>query len=159
MSKKKWVVELSREERDELSGIVSNGKAAAKKIQKARILLKADAGPLGEAWTDARIAEALDTNVIQVARVRRCLVEDGMTAVLTRKKRETPPRQPVFDGEKEARLVALACTTPPRGYARWTIRLLANKVVEMEIVETVHFNTVGRTLKKTSLNRTGKNTG
>ena len=154
MSEKKWVVELIAEERTELNAMVAKGKAAAKKIQKARILLKADQGPQGEGLNDDQIASELATHATQVARLRQRLVEDGLELALTRKKRETPPRQPIFDGEKEARLIALACSTPPEGFARWTIRLLAEKVVELEIVKTAHFNTVGRTLKKTRLNRT-----
>ncbi len=149
MSGKKYVVELSGEEREHLGTVISKGKAAARTILKARILLKADQGPLGEGWTDDRIGQALDSNETMVARVRRQLVEEGMTAVLTRKKRETPPIPPIFDGEAQARLIALACSTPPAGHARWSIRLLADKVVELEIVERAHFNTVGRALKKT----------
>jgi hypothetical protein len=88
-----------------------------------------------------------------VVRVRRQLVEEGMTAVLGRKQRKTPPIQPIFDGEAQARLIALACSEPPAGRSRWSIRLLADKVVEMKIVERAHFNTVGRALKKTISNR------
>lgn len=153
MSRKKWVVELSREERDDLSGLINKGKAAARTILKARILLKTDEGPPGGGWTDERIAEALETNVTQIARVRRKLVEQGMAAAFTRKVRRTPPRKPIFDGEAEARLIALACSEPPEGYARWSIRLLAERVAGMEIVESAHFNTVGRALKKTRSNR------
>lgn len=153
MSKKKWVVDLNAVERDELNALISKGRSSAMKILKARILLKADQGDHGPAWGDARIIEALDTNPAQVARVRRKLVEEGMNAVFTRKKRQTPPRKRVFDGAAEAKLIALACSEPPQGYARWTIRLLAQKVVEMEIVDRVHFNTIGRTLKKTRSNR------
>ncbi len=148
MSKKRYVVELSAAERGHLSALISKGKAAARTLLKARILLKADAGPLGEGWTDGRIIEALDTNEGMVYRVRRQLVEEGFEAVLSRKRRETPPIKPIFDGEKQAQLTALACSKPPQGRQRWTIRLLAEKVVELEIVESVHFNTVGRTLKK-----------
>ena len=154
MSNKKWVVELSRDERNELTAFINKGTTAARKILKARILLKADAGPLGGGWTDERIIEALDTNINQVARVRRKFVEEGLKAVFARKMRERPPRQPIFDGEAEAQLITLACSAPPDGHARWTIRMLAEKVVEMEIVETTHFNTVGRVLKKTRSNRT-----
>ena len=153
MSRKKYVVELSSEERDHLGTVISKGKSAARTILKARILLKADHGPLGESWTDDRICQALDTNETMVAGVRRQLVEEGLAAVLSRKKRETPPIQPIFDGEAQARLIALACSTPPAGHARWSIRLLADKVVELEIVERAHFNTVGRALKKTISNR------
>jgi len=153
MSRKKYVVELSGDEREQLRSVISKGKAAAKTILKARILLKADQGPLGESWTDDRICQALDTNESMVTRVRRQLVEEGLVAVLSRKKRETPPIAPIFDGEAQARLIALACSEPPAGHARWSIRLLADKVVELEIVERAHFNTVGRALKKTLSNR------
>ncbi len=153
MSRKKYVVELSGEERVHLGTVISKGRTAARTILKARILLKADQGPLGEGWSDDRISQALDSNETMVSRVRRQLVEEGMTAVLNRKKRATPPIPPIFDGEAQARLIALACSTPPAGYARWSIRLLAGKVVELEIVDRAHFNTVGRALKKTISNR------
>ncbi len=153
MSRKKFVVELSGDEREHLKAVISKGKAAATLILKARILLKTDQSPLGEGWTDDRICQALDSNESMVVRVRRQLVEEGMMAVLSRKKRKTPPIQPIFDGEAQARLIALACSEPPAGHARWSIRLLANKVVELEIVEQAHFNTVGRALKKTTSNR------
>ncbi len=153
MSRKKYVVELSSDERAHLEGLISKGKSSAKAILKARILLKADQGPLGPSWTDDRIVEALDTNPSMVTRVRRQLVEEGLEAVLSRKKRATPPIAPIFDGEAQARLIALACSEPPAGHARWSIRLLADKVVELEIVEAAHFNTVGRALKKTISSR------
>ena len=149
MANKKYVVKLSAEERARLGDLISKGKASAKVILKARILLKADKSEAGEGWADEDICTALDTNVSMVARVRETLVTEGLDAVLTRKKRETPPIQPIFDGEKQAKLTALACSTPPEGHARWTLRLLAEKVVELEIVPTAHFNTVGRALKKT----------
>jgi|TARA_Y100000031_G_C8065999_1_gene312874 hypothetical protein len=153
MSRKKYLVELSRDERDRLEALISKGKSSAKAILKARILLKADQGPLGPSWTDDRIVEALDSNASMITRVRRQLVEEGLEAVLARKKRATPPIAPIFDGEAQARLIALACSEPPAGHARWSIRLLAEKVVELEIVERAHFNTVGRALKKTISNR------
>jgi hypothetical protein len=153
MSRKKYVVELSSDERAQLEGLISKGKSSAKAILKARILLKADPGPLGPSWTDDRIVEALDSNPSMVTRVRRQLVEEGLEAVLSRKKRATPPIAPIFDGEAQARLIALACSEPPAGHARWSIRLLADKVVELEIVEAAHFNTVGRALKKTISSR------
>ena len=153
MSRKKYLVELSRDERDRLEALISKGKSSAKAILKARILLKADQGPLGPSWTDDRIVEALDSNASMITRVRRQLVEEGLEAVLARKKRATPPIAPIFDGEAQARLIALACSEPPAGHARWSIRLLADKVVELEIVERAHFNTVGRALKKTISNR------
>ncbi len=152
MSRKKYVVELSGDEREHLKAVISKGRAAARTILKARILLKADQGRLGEGWTDDRIRQALESNQTMVVRVRRQLVEEGMTAVLGRKQRKTPPIQPIFDGEAQARLTALACSEPPAGHNRWSIRLLADKVVELKIVERAHFNTVGRALKKTISN-------
>ena len=149
MANKKFVVKLGNEERARLSDIISKGKAAAKTILKARILLKADQSKSGEGWTDERICEALDTNISMVAGVRAKLVDEGLDAVLTRKKRATPPIQPIFDGEKQAQLIALACSQPTEGHAHWTIRLLAEQVVERRIVPAAHFNTVGRALKKT----------
>ena len=154
MANKKFSVKLGSEERAQLTGLISKGKAAAKAVLRARILLKADQGEAGEGWTDEKICEALDTNVSMVSRVREKFVNQGLDAVLTRKQRETPPVAPIFDGERQAQLIALACSEPPEGYAHWTIRLLAEHVVERKIVERVHFNTVGRALKKTISNRT-----
>jgi hypothetical protein len=154
MAAKKFIVELDAAERERLKALISKGKAPAKTILKARILLKADQAEGGPGWLDAEIVEALDTNPTMVSRVREKLVTKGLDAVLTRKKRETPPVRAIFDGEAQAKLTALACSTPPEGYARWTIRLLAEHVVERRIVETAHFNTVGRALKKTTSNRT-----
>ncbi len=150
MANKKFIVKLSDEERARLNSLISKGKAAAKAILKARILLKADQSESGENWSDEKICEALDTNVTMVARVRATLVDEGLDAVFTRKKRETPPIQPIFDGERQAQLIALACSQPPEGHANWTIRLLAEQVVERKIVPAAHFNTVGRALKKTT---------
>lgn len=154
MPAKKYIVELDAAERERLEALVSKGKTTAKAILKARILLTADASEGGPGWQDAAIVEALDTNPTMVMRVRETFVTEGLDAVLTRKKRETPPTPPIFDGERQARLTALACSEPPPGHARWTIRLLAEHVVERRIVEKAHFNTVGRALKKTHSNRT-----
>jgi hypothetical protein len=154
MANKKFIVKLSGEERVQLTELVSKGKAAAKTLLKARILLKADQGEAGERWTDGKICEALDTNVTMVTRVRETFVSQGLEVVLTRKQRETPPVAPIFDGAAQAQLIALACSEPPEGYAHWSIRLLAEHVVERKIVERAHFNTVGRALKKTVSNRT-----
>lgn len=154
MANKKFVVKLSGEERAQLTGLISKGKTAAKTVLKARILLKADQGAAGEGWADEKICEALDTNVSMVSRVRETFVSQGFEAVLTRKQRETPPIAPIFDGERQAQLIALACSEPPEGHAHWTIRLLAEHVIERKIVKTAHFNTVGRALKKTLSNRT-----
>ena len=154
MPAKKYIVELDAGERERLEVLISKGKAPAKTILKARILLKANAAEGGPGWLDAEIVEALDTNLMMVMRVRETLVTDGLDAVLTRKKRETPPTPAIFDGEAQAKLTALACSSPPEGHARWTIRLLAEHVVERKIVPAAHYNTVGRALKKTTSNRT-----
>jgi Homeodomain-like domain len=153
VSHKKFVVKLGSEERNRLKELISKGKSAAKFALKARILLKTDRSDEGEGWTDEKICQSLDTNIAMVTRVRSQLVTEGLDAVLSRKKRKTSPIQPIFDGERQAQLIALACSKPPPGYARWTLRLLADKVVEREIVATAHFNTVGRALKKTISSR------
>lgn len=155
MAAKKFIVELDSDERARLDTVISKGKAPAKAILKARILLKADVADGGPGWLDAQILEALDTNLTMVSRVRETFVMKGLDAVLTRKKRETPPVAAIFDGEAQAKLTALACSEPPLGFARWTIRLLADHVVERKIVAAApHFNTVGRALKKTNSSRT-----
>lgn len=154
MANKKFVVEFEPAERALLKDLISKGKTSAKAILKARILLKADQSEHGEGWSDEKICAALDTNLSMVTRVRAKLVTEGLEAVLMRKKRLTPPIQPIFDGKKQAQLTALACSEPPAGHARWSLRLLADKVVELEIVEKAHFNTVGRALKKTTSSRT-----
>jgi Homeodomain-like domain len=117
---------------------------------KARILLKADVSEGGEGWSDNQIIEALETSPSMVYRVRKQLVEEGFEAVLSRKPRATPAVPRIFDGEKEAKLIALACSEPPKCRARWTLRLLENKVVELNIVDRASDSTIGRTLKKTS---------
>ena len=154
MAAKKFIVELNTTERERLNALVSKGKAPAKTILKARILLKADVAEGSPGWLDAQIVEALDSNLTMVSRVREQLVTEGLDAVLTRKKRETPPVPAIFDGEAQAKLTALSCSTPPEGFARWTIRLLAEHVVERKIVDAAHFNTVGRALKKINSSRT-----
>ena len=154
MPAKKFIVELDAQERARLNELISKGKAPAKMILKARILLKADQAEGGPGWLDGEVVEALDTNLTMVSRVREKLVSEGLDAVLTRKKRETPPVPAIFDGEAQAKLTALACSEPPPGHARWTIRLLAEHVIARQIVPAAHFNTVGRALKKTTSNRT-----
>ena len=113
----------------------------------------------GEGWSDGRIVEALDTNMSMVTRVRQQFVEEGLEAVLSRKQRASARDNAHFDGEKEARLTALACSTPPEGHARWTLRLLEDKVVELGIVERASDNTIGRVLKKTRFSLTAKSNG
>ncbi|MBF6607100.1 MAG: helix-turn-helix domain-containing protein [Chloroflexi bacterium] len=151
---KKYVVKLDADERDRLNTMVRSGKHPAQRLMKARILLKADAGEAGEAWSDSQIAKALDTSLATIARTRQQLVEEGFEAVLTRKHSPASARTRIFDGAAEAKLIALACSEPPKGRARWTLRLLEDKVVELNIVDRVSDNTIGRTLKKTSSSRT-----
>ena len=149
ISVKKYVVRLSGEEREQLETLLRKGKSQAQRLLKARILLKADVSEAGEGWSDGRIIEALETSVSMVYRVRKQLVEEGFEAVLSRKQRATPAVARIFDGEKEAKLIALACSKPPKGRARWTFRLLENKVVELSIVDRASDSTIGRVLKKT----------
>jgi hypothetical protein len=151
---KKYVVKLSTEERERLQGLIRSGKHPARKLMRARILLKADASEAGDAWSDSQIAEALDTGLATVARVRQQLVEEGVDGVLTPKRSPNSARKRIFDGASEAKLIALACSQPPQGYARWTLQMLEGKVVELNIVARASDNTIGRTLKKTSLSRT-----
>src|SRR2546428_10128525 len=148
-SVKKYVVRLSGEERERLEMLNRKGKSPARWLLKARILLKADVSEAGEGWSDNRIIRALDSNLSMVYRVRKQLVEEGFEAVLSRKQRATPAVARIFDGEKEAKLIALACSKPPKGRARWSLRLLENKVVELGIVDRASDSTIGRTLKKT----------
>ena len=149
ISVKKYVVRLSGEERERLEALVRKGKSPAQRMLKARILLKADVSEAGEGWSDSRIIKALDTSVSMVYRVRKQLAEEGFEAVLSRKQRATPAVARIFDGEKEAKLIALACSKPPKGRARWTLRLLEKKVVELHIVDRAGDSTIGRALKKT----------
>jgi transposase len=146
---KKYVVLLSGDEREQLEALIRRGKGPARRLLKARILLKADVSDAGQGWSDSKIISALDTSAAMVYRVRKQLVEEGFEAVLSRKQRATPAVARIFDGEKEAKLIALACSKPPKGRARWTLRLLENKVVELGIVERASDSTIGRTLKKT----------
>ena len=145
---KKYIVRLTADEREHLKGPVGKGKAAAYKIKHANILLMADAD--GPAWTDERIAEAFSVHSRTVGNVRERLVTRGLEAALNRKKREKPPREKILDGAKEARLIALACSKPPLGRRRWTLHLLADKLVELRIVDSISHETVRQTLKKTN---------
>ncbi len=156
---KKYVVKLSEEERGHLLDLIGKGKSAAMQQLKARILLKADASEAGEGWSDSKIMEALDASASMVYRVRQQLVEEGFEAVLSRKARATPAIPKVFDGEKEAKLIALACSAAPKGRARWTLELLANEAVQLKIVDQVSPSTVGRTLKKTFSSHISGNNG
>jgi Homeodomain-like domain len=150
---KKYVVRLSAQEREQLEALVRKGKGPARRLLKARILLKADVSEGGPGWSDSKIIVALDTSASMLYRVRKQLVEEGFEMVLSRKQRATPAVARIFDGEKEAKLIALACSKPPKGRARWTLRLLENKVVELGIVDRASDSTIHRTLKKTVSNR------
>jgi transposase len=150
--RKSYVVVLSAEERERLERLISTGRTSSKRQLQARILLKADTSAVGPGWSDEQIAEALETSVSTVARVRKRSVEQGLAAVLDRAVVRRPARRRL-DGEQEARLLALACSPPPEGRARWTLRLLADKVVELEIVESISYETVRRALKKTRSSR------
>ena len=148
ISVKKYVVRLSGEERERLETLIRKGKSPARRVLKARILLKADVSEAGKGWSDNRIIEALEASPSMDYRVRKQLVEEGFEAVLSRKSRAMPAVARIFDGEKEAKLIALACSKPPKGRARWTLRLLENKVVELGIVDRASDSTIGRALKK-----------
>ena len=147
ISVKKYVVRLSGEERERLEALLCKGKSPAQLLLKARIMLKADVSEAGEGWSDSRIIEALDTSVSMVYRVRKQLVEEGLEVALSRKQRATPAVARIFDGEKEAKLIALACSKPPKGRVRWTLRLLENKVVELGIVDRASDSTPFRPSK------------
>ena len=154
MPKKTFQVQLTLAERTRLQTLVSTGSATAHAITHARILLKADEGPDGPAWTDAMIHAALDVGMATVARVRQTAVQEGVDAALQRK---APRRQydRTLDGVGEAHLIALAWSTPPDGAGRWTLRLLADRMVALEYVDAISHETVRQTLKKTSSSRGG----
>jgi hypothetical protein len=145
---KKYVLKLTEDERGELERVVKRGKAAAWKVQRAQALLKCDQGPAGPAWTDEQIAEAFDCTARSLESWRKQAVERGPLSLLERKPRALATHK--LDGDQEARLVKLACSQPPQGRARWTLRLLAERLVELEIVDAISHETVRRALKKTS---------
>ena len=149
---KKYVVRLSEEEHKELQSLEKKGTVKAYRVKHANILLKADAN--GPGWTDEKIAEAFGCHFNTVVQVRRRLVEEGLERTLGRKKQDLPSRAKLLDGEQEAQLIALSCGPPPEGRARWTLRLLSQRLVGMEIVETISHETVRKVLKKTSSDRT-----
>ena len=154
---KKYIVRLSKPERSLLREMVRKGKAAAYKIKHANILLKVDAD--GPNWSDEETADAFGCHSNTVRNVRQRLVEQGFEAALDRKKQEQPSREKIFDGKKEARLIATSCSEPPKGRAAWTLELLSHRMIELKIVETVSASTVGRTLKKTNCSPIGENVG
>ncbi len=147
----KFVVRLSPEERESLESLVKRGKGAADKRLRAQILLKADVGEGGPGWADLRIAEAFEVSPSTVHRLRQRLVEEGLEAALVRNaSRQLRPRK--LDGGKEARLIAIACANAPDGRARWTMQLLADRLVELKVVDYISDETVRRALKKTNSN-------
>jgi transposase len=154
---KKYVVRLTAPERTELEAMVKKGKAAAYKIKHANILLAADVA--GPAWPDRQIAKAFSCHPRSVENVRRRLVLEGLAAALERKKQTQPSRPRKLDGKGEARLIALACRQPPAGRDRWTLKLLADALVELEVVDSICDQTVRRTLKKTNCGRICRNVG
>ena len=146
---KKHKVTLTPDERQQPQKLIAAGKAAAKKLAHARILLKADAASGGPAWSDSRIAKAVEVSTDTIARGRERFVGQGLEAALVRKKQDRPSRERVLDGRAEAKLIALACSAAPAGRTDWTMQLLADKLVELKIVDSVSDETVRRTLKKT----------
>jgi hypothetical protein len=146
--KKKYIVRLTTEERTNLQATVSKGKVAAYKVKHANILLAADVD--GPSWVDARIAEAFSCHPRSVENVRRRFVLEGLEAAVERKKQIRPSRQRKLDGDGEARLITLACSEPPEGRDRWTLKLLAGALVRLEVVDSICDQTVRRTLKKTN---------
>ncbi len=159
MRRQTYVVKLSGPERSRLKEMTRKGKHPARIQARARILLQADTSKCGSSWNDVQIAEALGVCEDLCWRVRKQCVTEGLDAAISRKKRATPPVPCIFDGEKEAKLIALACARPPEGHAKWTLRLLESKVVELNIVERASDNTIGRVLKKTSSSLISNNNG
>lgn len=145
---KRYVVRLTPAEREELEAVISKGKAYARKIVHAQILLKVDAG--GPAWTDEQAAQAFGVHTLSVRFVRERFVLEGLESALNRKKQVRPSRERKLDGAAEARLLAVACSKPPEGRVRWTLRLLAGRMVELQVVDSLSHETVRQTLKKTS---------
>jgi len=144
---KKYIVRLSKQERHTLREVVKKLKGSGEKVRRAQVLLKADAD--GPVWNDSRIAEAFGCRRQTVETIRQRFVESGFQETLDGKKRANPPTENLLNGEQEAKIIATRLGTPPKGYANWTLRLLARKVVELEIVDAVSYETVRRTLKKT----------
>jgi transposase len=144
MSLKKYVVDLTDAEREVCKDVVKKLKGTSQKVKRANILLKADRG-----WKDAKIAQALDCRTSTVERVRRRFVEAGFEETVDGKKRATPPVEKLLNGEQEAKVIAMRLGDPPKGFGKWTLRLLARKVVELGIVESISHQTIRRTLKKT----------
>ena len=154
---KKYIVRLTVQERDELEALIKKGKTAAYRIRHAHILLKVNAE--GPNWTDEQTAQAFACHANTVRHLRQRFVEEGLEAALQRKKQANPSRCRLLDGEKEARLIAISRSQPPAGHSRWTLRLLADKLVELRVVDSISDQTVRRTLKKTNSSRICENAG
>jgi transposase len=153
MKSKKYKIYLSPEERQEVEGIINRGKHSAATIKRANILLDLDENT-GAVLKQAEIAKRFKTTTTTIYNISKQFVSEGLEATLYRKKRETPPIQPIATGDIEARIIALACSAPPKGRSRWTLRLLEEKVIELQIVEAISDNTIGRLLKKHHLSLT-----
>jgi transposase len=147
-----FVVRLLDEERQQLEALIKSGKTSSLTLTRARILLKADQQERGPAWTDAEIADALDVSLKTVFNIRKKWVEHGLEVALERKRQKGLPTPRKVDGKVEAKLVATCCGPPPKGHAKWTLRLLATKLVELEVVDSISPETVRQTLKKTKSN-------
>ncbi|MCA9508635.1 MAG: helix-turn-helix domain-containing protein [Myxococcales bacterium] len=143
---KKYIVRLSEEERSILKEVIKKLKGTSQRVRRAQILLKADAH--GPNWADQKIAEAFDCRRQTVENIRESLVTNGFEIALDGKKRQTPPRKKLLDGDGEAKLIAMRLGSPPDGFGSWSLRLLADKIVELEIVDSISYETVRRTLKK-----------
>jgi hypothetical protein len=157
--KEKYKVQLTSDERKVLFELIGKGRANKGKLNRARILLKADCGEQGENWTDEKIADALYVTTMTVRNTRKSLVEEGFEKTLNNIVPLKPKRKRIIQGEEEAYLVALACTQAPEGRCRWTLRLLADKMVELKYVEAVSHTTVRNVLKKTKLSLGKKKSG
>jgi transposase len=155
----RYRVTLTKEERKELDAMTHRGKTHARRFIHARALLLCDAGADGPAWNVADVATALGVTSRAIEHLKKRFVEDGFEAALERKTREKPPREVIFDGAFEARLITLACSDAPEGHRRWTVRLLADKAVELRFAKSVSHMTVQRVLKKTNLSLTLASTG
>jgi transposase len=156
MSEKRYIVRLSESERANLVDLISRERVAARKRRRAQILLKIDTGEHGPGWTDERAAEAFDVHVVSVQKIRQQFVLEGFDEALNRKRQDPPPRKRVLSAEKEETLLALAQGKPPTGRASWTLHLLADELVRLEVVESVSHETVRKALKKTRSSRTDR---
>jgi hypothetical protein len=154
----KYIVRLTAEERTQLTELIATGRRAASVLTRARMLLKADASEGGPDWSDGEIAEAVETSLSSLHRVRQTFVEDGLAVALARQ-RPTGRQYRKLDGAQEAHLIALTCSAPPEGRARWTLQLLADRLVELEVVDTIGRECVRTTLKKTSSSPGRKSSG